>query len=1526
LRREGNKRLGQAFDRVEPRGGQDARQGFEIFRGFPIEERSMNSTREQSDMYNTWGLEAMEPRWLLAAPEVNLAAQLIFDARGSVTVPINAYDPSEHALTIDARFLGAGADAFDVRVVPNSTFARLTFTVPQVWQGVINADSLVSYPDDDGEGDQGDPVYASFSLSVTLGAITSTITYTVTPANATGSNPTAAVAKAWEVAWNAQSNILSDDLIAYADGANIYLYAVDSSAEFSVAVGEANTGEWDRAETVQEAGEGTILVELFTGRNTSWAAAQRFIQLATTWPTDAVGGTNPDHDPFYYNSPVHRLIEGFMLQCGGQYNASGNIINSPLPDLTDSFDPEVGFLSRGLLALANTGSPNSSSGQWFIMDCIDRAYMDQSYTIFGQMISGWELFDILMATPVTANSQNELSEPVAIPYLKSVEILESDDPEAMQSFTLIITPKSGFGGTGVLEITLDDGEGGVTVQTIDVTACGLEWFGDDASGDVRGSIRMTPGGERTFSLNAITDDRTATISVAEDGVSLSAAAVTYDPFANTLMIKTPSSFVGAFTVTLEVTFEDDAEATFSVYQTFYVVCANPNGPEYVYTRPSLSGMAPESSFTALVNGRSLLFVAQGETGVMIYDVGSGTPELLTLVDTPGHAWDVAVVGNILYVTEWGIETMYWMGYPMGVYSKGALRAWDLSNLDQIRMVAEIEMTDINTMPCGLVVQNGIAYVAEYNESTDANGNFAYKGGIVTYDVSKLTTSGITRISELKRFSFPWAPRTYYSLSYCIDIAVNGNYVYVSDPFCYSVLFVAKVSKTGGLTFVDYVSRSGMKPWGLEVKDGILYVADRNLGLLTYNVAKKNGIPSFLGTQSLMGATKLSLADVTVGGVKKKYAVVTVWDGLAFVDVTSARKPQLLYIAGAGTDGLAPGRANLWLTPGIGGTVAYTLSSGGIVGVDMTGLGDIVLVKNARFDVVADDGNVVTVTVKLSGSGGIVQPADGFANLTELTIFGGSGNTSVTITTRGGIWEPDRIVAYGAIKSLTATTTQAGEFAFSGIGSLKLGDLPNGGRIDLGWGLVATTVTLGNVENLSLISQGDIKKLTVKSWRDTDRNPDDRDSTHDVLYARSCLVISCKGEFSPDVALVGAGGGYYPMQVLKTATIGGPINDALWDLEGFVGSISVKGVIAGWDAWMMTLNKGTFGAVTGSLLEGEVFLTGGSLLMIEYGVGAIAASSWTGGEIRTISLTSLNIRGAMTGDLTVTASSSQINSNDIAGRVGRVTVGSWESGEISTRSISRLTVKGALGANLTILNGRATEMNLPRVTAGSIVGGIWQVVGGTGTVSTGSVSDWVGTFNGIGTLSVRKGDMVGATLTVLPDYSVGTISVRGNLVDSAITVLNPPSGANAKVLTLGKLTVGGAMENSSLVSAGHIGSVTLGAMLDSRVTAGLKPETDFAVTLDDFATGARIDVFTVKGIKGQPVAFRGWVSASNLGKVSLVNADIDVQAEFPTEFGLAAMTMTSYSYKDAARKTSWTARSGNPWPTGAGGFVIHRIMS
>ena len=1431
----------------------------------------MYRTSQPLEMYNTWGLEAMEPRLLLAAPELNFSPfvfgnvegegppQYIFNSTGSVTVPISAFDSDGHALEISARFLDN--DNFDVQVVANSTFAKLNFALPQIWLGTVSASPALGQ---------------TFTLSVTMDSTTRSVDYTVVTATTSATTVATMLANAW----NAANYTFASPVTAYASSGSIYL---TSEQSFTT----STSGTWGVPKIVQEAQTGTILVELFTGRATSKAAAERFITLATN-QVNSNGTLNPGGKPFYTDVNVHRIVENFMLQCGDAQNGNGTG-KSPLPNLGDSYDTLLSFASRGLMAMAASSNPNSANCQWFIMDG-PATHLDNSYTIFGQMIDGWAFLEKIMTTPVVANSSGEVSKPIGTPILKNVEVLTSADAEANQSFTLIITPKNGYVGTGTLEITLSDGEGNVEVYTLDVTACGIEKIN---------TVQLPPGGTITLPVGTVLDaNRTATIEV--DKIDIGSASATYDKVSGLLTIKTPGSYIGTFTVTVRMTIEPGTsgrgDKTY-VTQTFYVVCTIPEGPEYVFAQASPFGKSAENT---CVSG-NLLFVAHGQTGVKIYDISNPRePVFVTLLNTPGHAWDMKVVGNILFVTDWGVQTDSYLDpgtMTTQTTTYGMLEAWDISDLDNIAMVGSIKMQFIGTLPCGFVIRDGIAYVAEYNN------------GLTTYDVSD--PAGIKRLNTISSYTFPWDPRNPISMKGMVDVAVNGNYAYVSD-LQYSVIFVIGVSNPKKLTYVNYTYVPNGSPWGLVVDNNILYVADQGLGLLTFDISRKGGLPIRLGTQMLPVASTLRVADVTVDGVTKKYAVVATMDGTAFVDVTNPKKPQMSFMSSSNGRGL---------TPAVSGSIAYTLSESGMVAIDMAGLGRITLVKNATF--VTEAG--VTVTVRLTGDGGIVKPDSGFDG-EQLKIFGGSGNTSVTITTRGGVWEADSVVVYGTLRSLTATTTQAGEFSFSGIGALKLGDLPNGSRIHLGWGFEPTHVTLGHVADVSLITLGDISRLTVKSWRDTDRDPDDEEK-RDLLYARSCQVITCRGEFAPDVALTGNNN--YVMQVLRTARIDGDVYNARWDLNGVVGDITVKGVISGWDAWMMTLNKGKFGVVTSATVvksvEGEEDTTETvkSRLEVKYWATSIAAASWTG-DIQAQSLGSLTLKGAMAGRLTaMTMVDTWYGAQQPQyGDIGRISVASWESGELTARSVGNLRVTGDIGINLAI-NGPANSVNLSNVRVGNIVGGVWYVAGGTGTVRAGGISgEWVATFDDVRTLTVAKGDMVGATITA---DSIGTMNVTGDLRDSSVQAMNTPSGANAKVKTVGKFTVGGVMENSSLVSLGHIGSVTLGALLQGRVTAGVILGTDHASTVHDFTkTGGRIDSVTIKGVRGLDVAFDGWISAPALGRVSLVNANVDLLSEFPELFGVSAMTMDRYTYKGTTGKVSWTARSGRPWPTGIANFTLLQI--
>jgi peptidylprolyl isomerase len=93
---------------------------------------------------------------------------------------------------------------------------------------------------------------------------------------------------------------------------------------------------------------------------------------------------------FYDGVVFHRVIPGFMAQ-GGDPTGTG-MSGSDKPDLKAEFNSEPHV--RGTCSMARTQVPDSANSQFFI--CFDDArFLDQQYTVWGNVISGMEHIDTL---------------------------------------------------------------------------------------------------------------------------------------------------------------------------------------------------------------------------------------------------------------------------------------------------------------------------------------------------------------------------------------------------------------------------------------------------------------------------------------------------------------------------------------------------------------------------------------------------------------------------------------------------------------------------------------------------------------------------------------------------------------------------------------------------------------------------------------------------------------------------------------------------------------------------------------------------------------------------------------------------------------------------------------------------------------------------------------------------------------------------------------------------------------------------
>lgn len=189
----------------------------------------------------------------------------------------------------------------------------------------------------------------------------------------------------------------------------------------------------DEAEVEMQTTAGNITIKLFP--KIAPMAVENFLGLAKK--------------DYYNNNEFFRVIKDFMIQSGDPSNKGmgGKVIDSV--NKGKSFDLEKSdqlYNIRGALSLANTGAPNSSSSQFFIVQNkqnvttqiqspvpakIKQAYekggspsLDGKYTVFGQVIGGMDVVDKIATGKVKANAQGEQSSPEEAFKITGIKVLK----------------------------------------------------------------------------------------------------------------------------------------------------------------------------------------------------------------------------------------------------------------------------------------------------------------------------------------------------------------------------------------------------------------------------------------------------------------------------------------------------------------------------------------------------------------------------------------------------------------------------------------------------------------------------------------------------------------------------------------------------------------------------------------------------------------------------------------------------------------------------------------------------------------------------------------------------------------------------------------------------------------------------------------------------------------------------------------------------------------------------------------------
>ncbi|MBI5788343.1 MAG: peptidylprolyl isomerase [Candidatus Schekmanbacteria bacterium] len=115
--------------------------------------------------------------------------------------------------------------------------------------------------------------------------------------------------------------------------------------------------------------KGTIVIELYPQK--APITVENFVKLTKK--------------KFYDGLSFHRYVEGFVVQGG---DPAGDGTGGPGYTIKDEHKNGLTHI-KGAVAMARTQNPNSAGSQFYI--CLEAAaFLDNQYTVFGQVIDGMD--------------------------------------------------------------------------------------------------------------------------------------------------------------------------------------------------------------------------------------------------------------------------------------------------------------------------------------------------------------------------------------------------------------------------------------------------------------------------------------------------------------------------------------------------------------------------------------------------------------------------------------------------------------------------------------------------------------------------------------------------------------------------------------------------------------------------------------------------------------------------------------------------------------------------------------------------------------------------------------------------------------------------------------------------------------------------------------------------------------------------------------------------------------------------------
>lgn len=113
------------------------------------------------------------------------------------------------------------------------------------------------------------------------------------------------------------------------------------------------------------------------------------IELRGDMPITTGNFLNLVEQGVYDGTIFHRVVDGFMIQGG---DPTGTGYGDPsIPAIPDEYT-DTNENDRGTIAMANKGSPNTGSSQFFI-NLVNNNSLDSLHPVFGEVVEGMDVVD-----------------------------------------------------------------------------------------------------------------------------------------------------------------------------------------------------------------------------------------------------------------------------------------------------------------------------------------------------------------------------------------------------------------------------------------------------------------------------------------------------------------------------------------------------------------------------------------------------------------------------------------------------------------------------------------------------------------------------------------------------------------------------------------------------------------------------------------------------------------------------------------------------------------------------------------------------------------------------------------------------------------------------------------------------------------------------------------------------------------------------------------------------------------------------